>query len=309
MTTPVATTPTAQPATLSPPADVRRPPSTRRRLIAGALALASLATLVTTGGMLAQRVAAWNDTNDDANYAFIDVGEMEFEYAGERVLITDELDDDGAGEVIVAFGADERRFPVAVPNKLPLPGLDRHHDWLRIQIFADATGIARVDDLRAAINAGEVTPRLVITTRTPRAAATEAGRFELETPDEWGWGEVRRDRWLFTFTELLPGGGFREQSLRFPESGRSFYRRQIEAAEEGEPAPQRAPDELAEGTWQFQAALPLMNRAPAITMERQALLSAGWTLPVASGSVIVLIFSIAWFFAPDRVRDESLQAG
>ncbi|MEL6741519.1 MAG: hypothetical protein AAFP26_12760, partial [Planctomycetota bacterium] len=60
----MATTPTAQPATISLPADVRRPPSTRRRLIAGALALASLATLVTTGGMLAQRVAAWNDTND-----------------------------------------------------------------------------------------------------------------------------------------------------------------------------------------------------------------------------------------------------
>lgn len=308
MTMPTTNTTTTTGTTTTPgsndaPADIRRPPSARRRLIAGSLALASVATLAVTGTQLAQRVAAWNETNDDATYAFVELGQAEFEFAGRPVSLTDELGDAGDGEVILTFGDLERRFPVAVPSDIPLPGLDRHRDWLRVQAFADATGIASVEGLRAAIAEGEVTERLVITTRTPMAAATEAGRFDMDVPDNWGWGEVRRDRWLFTFTELLPDGTFREQSLRFPESGRSFYRRQIEAEKNNEPPPQRAPDELVQGTWQFQAALPLMNRAPAITMERQALLSAGWTLPVASGSVLVLMFSVAWFFAPDRARD------
>jgi Na+/proline symporter len=43
-----------------------------------------------------------------------------------------------------------------------------------------------------------------------------------------------------------------------------------------------------------------MNRPPSITNEQQALRNAGWTLPVASASVVVLMISLGFAFAPTR---------
>jgi hypothetical protein len=151
-----------------------------------------------------------------------------------------------------------------------------------------------------ALEDGEITSRLVAVTRRPHGAPPEEGRFGLETEEDWGWGEVRRDRWSFTFHEFLPAGGWRSETLRFPESGKSFYRRQVQADLAGEPLPERPADELREGSWQYQAAIPLMNRPPAITNEQQALRNAGWTLPAASASVVVLMLSLAFALAPGR---------
>ena len=53
------------------------------------------------------------------------------------------------------------------------------------------------------------------------------------------------------------------------------------------------------------AAIPLMNRPPSITNEQQALRNAGWTLPVASSSVIVLMLSLAFAFAPSRRKPQA----
>ncbi len=154
------------------------------------------------------------------------------------------------------------------------------------------------------MNAGEITPRLVVITRNPFTAEGDEPKFGLEHEEDWGWGEVRRDRWTFTFHELRPEGGFASHTLKFPESGARFYRRQIKAEREGLPPPVRDPDELKEGSWEFQASLPLMNRPPGITKERQALRQAGWTLPAASGSVIALIACIAIAVAPSREQVE-----
>ncbi|MEZ6319350.1 MAG: hypothetical protein R3B49_11470, partial [Phycisphaerales bacterium] len=93
---------------------------------------------------------------------------------------------------------------------------------------------------------------------------------------------------------------FRTERLRFPESPRSFDRRTAEALRKGLPAPTRDPDELAERTWQYDAAVAMSPRPPSITPEYQALQNAGWTLPVASGSVLVVMFSLAWALAPAR---------
>jgi hypothetical protein len=43
-----------------------------------------------------------------------------------------------------------------------------------------------------------------------------------------------------------------------------------------------------------------MPRAPAITFENQALRAAGWTLPVASASVLTLVFGLFFALAPAR---------
>ena len=180
--------------------------------------------------------------------------------------------------------------------------MERHRDWFRVQAFAEFEPPA--DEFKRRFEAGELDARMVIVTRTPMGVEPAAeGHFDMEVPeDDWGWAEVRRDRWLFTFYEFLPEGGFREESLRFPESGASFYRRQVRAKQHGDPPPQRRDDELKEYTWEYQAALPLMNRPPGITHEQQALRNAGWTLPVASCAVLGIMFSLAWAVAPARVR-------
>ena len=85
-----------------------------------------------------------------------------------------------------------------------------------------------------------------------------------------------------------------------PESGARFYRRRVRAQQRGEPMPERAEDELREGTWQWDIALRLMPRPPSITKENQALLNAGWTLPVTSAAALSLLVSLAFAFAPER---------
>ncbi len=214
-------------------------------------------------------------------------------------MITDELDEQGEGDVIITYADDTLRLPVQIPQPLPFPGLARHADWFRIAQFAEGTGID-FEEFERRLAAGEITPRLVVVTRNPFTVERDETRFGLEHEQDWGWGEVRRDLWTFSFHELLPEGGFASHTLKFPESGARFYRRQIKAERAGLPPPVRDEDELKEGTWEFQAALPLMKRPPGITKERQALREAGWTLPVASASIIALIACIAIALAPTR---------
>ncbi len=269
------------------------------RAIAFALAGLSALTLAASAWRLAERIRAWNAENPRPVFYFISVGQTSFTFAGRPVEITDALNAAGEGEVTITYGPDTLALPVQIPTDLPLPGLDRHADWLRLQVFADGSGLD-FPEFEAALASGEITSRLVAVVRVPHAEPPKEGVFGLETEENWGWGEVRRDRWAFQFHEFLPEGGWRSDTLRFPESGQAFYRRQVRADLKGEPPPERAADELVEGSWQFQAAIPLMNRPPSITNERQALRNAGWTLPVASASVVVLMLSLAFAFAPAR---------
>lgn len=271
------------------------------RAIAFALAGVSAVTLGASAWTLAQRIDRWNRDRALPIHYFIPVEAESFTFAGRPVTISSDLDAEGHGEILVGYGGDTLPIPVTIPNPLPLPGLVRHADWLRFHVFAEATGMD-FSEFKRRLDAGEITSRLVAVVRAPHADPPREGAFGLDTEEDWGWGEVRRDRWSFTFHEFLPEGGWSTQTLRFPESGQSFYRRQVRAEQAGEPPPERAPDELREGTWQFSAAIPLMNRPPAITNEYQALRSAGWTLPVASTSLVVLMFSVAFALAPAKRR-------
>ena len=275
----------------------------RARRVAWLGAIVSLIVLVVSGWVLAQRIADYNEALDRPMFGFIQGDKTEFAFSGRPVAITDELNEAGEGDVIVTYGDEPLRLTVQVPRKYAFPGLQRHADWFRVQMFADATGLS-YDEFESRIDSGDIMPRVVIVTRNPHSETTKEGRFDLEPAENWGWGEVRRDRWSFTFHELLPEGGFESQTLRFPESGASFYRRQVKADLAGEPLPVRPDDELAEGTWQYQAALPLMNRRPAITTEQQALRNAGWTLPAASVSMIMLMVCLAFALAPTREQVE-----
>ena len=266
------------------------------------LTLAALATaaLLVSAWQLARRIEAWNADNGRQIFYFFPVETTTFEFAGRPIEVSDELNDAGEGDVIVTYAGDTLRIPVAIPNELPLPGLSRHAGWLRFHVFAPAKKRQSFEEFEADLESGAITQRLVAVVRTPFAEPTKEGLFGLETEENWGWGEVRRDRWAFTFHEFLPSGGWRSETLRFPESGKAFYRRQVEADKKGLPAPTRRDDELKEGTWQYDAAIPLMNRPPAITSEQQALRNAGWTLPVASASVVIIMISLGFAFAPVR---------
>lgn len=273
-----------------------------RRAIPLALAALSLVAVAVSAWSLARRIEAWNETHGRSIFYFLPVERTRFEFAGRVVEVSDDLNESGEGDVVISYGDDTLRVPVAVPNELPLPGLTRHETWLRLHVFAEAGDRQTFADFERALNAGEITSRLVAVVRTPHAEPPREGAFDLETEEDWGWGEVRRDRWAFTFHEFLPSGGWRSETLRFPESGAAFYRRQVAADKAGLPPPVRREDELKEGTWQFDAAIPLMNRPPSITNEQQALRNAGWTLPVASAGIVVFIVSLAFAFAPQRPR-------
>ncbi len=271
------------------------------RIFAFSLAGLSLLTLLLSAWRLAERIEAWNKDNAPPIYYFIPVSQTAFTFAGRPVSLTGDINERGEGDVVITYGDDTLRLPVEIPTDLPLPGLARYSDWFRLHVFAEASGMT-FEAFERRLHAGGITSRLVAVVRRPLAAPAEGGRFGLETEDDWAWGESRRDRWMFTFYEFLPGGGWRTESLRFPESGAHFYRRQVRAERRGEPPPTRAEDELVEGSWQYQAAIPLMHRPPSITNEQQALRNAGWTLPAASTSVVVLILSLAFALAPGRPR-------
>lgn len=277
------------------------------RAIAFSLAGLSLITLLLSAWRLAVRIDAWNQTNAPQQFYFIPVTQTTFTFAGRPVSITGELDESGGGDVVITYGDDTLRLPIEIPNDLPLPGLARYSDWLRLHVFAGASGMS-YDEFERRLQAGEIKSRLVAVVRSPLAVPPEKGHFDLKTDDNWAWGESRRDRWMFTFYEFMPEGGWRAESLRFPESGAHFYRRQVRADLNGEPPPKRADDELVEGSWQYQAAIPLMRRPPSITNEQQALRNAGWTLPAASTSVVVLMLSLGFAFAPGKSRETPASA-
>ncbi len=270
------------------------------RPIAWSLTVISLITLLASGYALSQRIEAYNTENPRPLYVFQRVEKREFRFNDRVVTLNDDIDAEGNGTVTLNYDAAALELPIQIPSPHPLPGLTRHRNWLAVLAFADATGMNGAE-VKAMLDAGEIDARMVIVVREPNAGVGPDPLLPVEIDEqEWGWNEVMRTRTTFAFHELLPEGGIRSERLRFPESGRSYDRRVAEALRNDEPIPERDPAELAERTWQFDAALSLTNRPPSITHEQQALRNAGWTLPVASVSVLVFMLSLAWALAPPK---------
>lgn len=276
----------------------------RARPLPLAVAAVSLVVLVASTVLLARRVRAYNENAIQSLFAFIEVNNPSFEFYGRPVRLTDAEDEQGRPLLRVTYGEDELLVPVAIQTRQRLPTFfARHADWMRMVFFADRAGMT-MDEFEERLRRDEIPARLVVVTRTPFGVdPAKEGVFGLEQERNASTADVHRDRWLFDFYELDPEGGFIvHQPLRFPESGASLLRRQNNAKLKGEPIPQREPGELQERTWQYGAALKVMPRPPAITFENQALRAAGWTLPVASASVLGLVFGLFFAIAPARVR-------
>ena len=301
------------------------------RVIALSVFGLSLVGMGVSGYALAKRIQAWHEANPRQFHYFSErTDDTQLRVEDRLITIEENINDQGEGSLEIAYAPivsaqdaaidgespeevplEERTgeptatllLPVAIPNENNFPGLDRHMDWFQIFFVASTDSGVGFPEFKRAIDAGEVEARCVAVCRYPNPGIAEDGRFELAIDDNaWGYGEVLRDRWTFQFHEFMPDGTIRSESLKWPESGQSFYRRQIKAEKEGLEPPVRDENEIVEGSWQYDAALRLVPRAPAITHENQALRNAGWTLPVASFFVLTAMLSAAIAAAPSRIQ-------
>ncbi|MBL4809484.1 MAG: hypothetical protein JKY43_05440 [Phycisphaerales bacterium] len=280
-------------------------PKARSRKVLWIIAGLSILTGLFSSYALAQRIHNFNAERDAPLYSFIDIQLESFDMYGHPFSI-EEITLDNNPYLKILWADQELIIPVAIPPRHELPTLfDRQVDWLSMMLLADRSGMS-LKELESKIISGQITPRLMIATRTPFGAEpTKEKHFDsIEHKEDWAWGESRRDLWRFNFYEMNQDGSITtHQPLRFPESGKSLERRQNNAKLKGEPIPQRDPGEIVEYTWQYGAALKVSPRAPAITFENQALRAAGWTLPTAAASILTLIASVFFAIAPARVTE------
>lgn len=245
---------------------------TQRRTIPRLLTLSMLAVFLLSVGAMAQRVVAYYTTNPRPLFAFNQVGQREFTFAGRPVSLTDEPAAGGQGEVLVLRYGDQtvRILPGVEPKDPQLPGLVRHDDWLRVFRFAER---GRTDPQEFEAKLDEGTDRLAIVARRP-----VSGPHRLT-------GVVARRDWKFEFYELLPSGEISTEVLLYPRS---------------RPGRVAKPGQVQEGTWQHDAAMMLMPAfgRPSRSFATDALHAMGWTLPAAAFSGLVLIYSLFFLFAP-----------
>lgn len=242
-------------------------PPARRVKLAWALAILSVVLLLISGWFMAQRIADFHSEHRRNIFLFKEVDDRSFTFANRKVTLTDETDKAGVDHVNIAYGDENLRLRVTIPGMKELPGLRPHMDWLRVVRFLPMNSGDAVESVKASFN-GENVDRLVIVTRTPPPGA-----------DPKTWGSVWRKDWVFDFYEFNPAGGFARERLNYPTTRRS--------------EPEKA-GELAENTWQMQAALLLMPKGmgPNYKPKNDALSAVGWTLPAAGCSVALLLGSI-----------------
>jgi len=267
-----------------------------------AVAAISLVTLLTTTALLALAIGKFQKEGGRHQYYFKPVDAPSFELGGLPVRLREEVDDNGEGFVYVTYAQDELRLKVEIPNRNPLPIMLRNENWFRILIWADGTGLSG-PEFDAARLSGERPESYVVVTRALGPGAPAGA-----------WGDVWRHEWTFNFYTFVPptpdappgeGGGFLHERFDYPESPRAFARRVNAAVMQGQPAPERSPRELAEGTWQYGAAMLVMpsGSAPPYAFNRGVLMENRWLVALASVSIISLMFSLALAIAPPRATE------
>jgi len=280
---------------------IKKPINESRRIYWILMAI-SLVVIAVSGSLLGKRISSYMQTVDHPLFAYIQVASTSFTFGGRPITLREETID-GQDVVRVTYGDQELILDVTIPSQQPLPTLfDRQTNWLTMNFFADRSGM-ELKAFELKIEDDEIKPRLAIVTRTPLGVEPrKAPRFKnLKQPENWGTGEVRRDRWRFDCYEFLRDGTIKHEVKRFPESGRSLQYRQNYAKLRGQEIPQRDEGELEEYSWERGAALKIMPRPPAITFEEQPLRGAGWTLPATAAGFLMLIVSFFFAIAPNRV--------
>lgn len=271
------------------------------------LVVVSLIAIAVAGVSLTKRIGAYYKQVDHPLFAYIQVASDDFSFAQREITLREVVRDDGSQSLLINYGDQTLDLDVVYPPKHALPTLfDRQSEWFTMLFFADRSGMT-LKEFQDRISSDEIRPRLAIVTRTPFGIdPIKDPRFDsIGREENMSTGEVERNKFRFDFYEFNRDGTITHEIKRFPESGKSFMRRRVNAELKGEPEPQRADDEIQEYTWQYGAALKVTNRPPSITLEKQALLNAGWTLPVAASGFLLLVVAFFFAIAPARVTEDT----
>lgn len=281
-------------------------PAKKGRIVWWALFALSVVATLFAGIELTKRIGLYYEEVDHPLFAYIQVASSSFTFADRDLTLEESLDDEGNPVIQVRYGDQQLTLDVVYPPRHDLPTLfDRQREWLGMFFFADRSGMT-LDQFLKWIETDAIRPRLAIVTRTPFGLdPLKDKRFDsIAREQNMSTGEVQRNQFRYDFYEFKRDGTIAHETKRFPESGKSFLRRRVNAELQGEPEPQRAEDEIQEYTWQYGAALKVTNRPPGITLEKQALLNAGWTLPVAAAGFLLGVVSFFFAIAPARVTQE-----
>lgn len=239
---------------------------TSRRTTAWTLGLFSMALFFLAVAFMAGRLRDFNKTIHRTLWAFQEVEDTQFKFAGRDVKLSNADDPDG-WKLVVNYGTEELRLKVTIPGDRRLPGLVPHRDWMRVLRFADQTNKSQ-KALATDLDAGATQDRLVIVCRVPRPGA-----------DPETWGRVWRKDTVFDFYEFKPDGTFEHTRLEYPHS------------KQDEPYTEK---ELKEDTWELQAALRVIpaGMGPKAKYRQESMHALGWTWPVAFLGVAGLVISL-----------------
>lgn len=251
------------------------------------VAVVSALALAVSTPLLVHRIAEYYREHKPQLWAFQDLDTREFTYAGKPITLVDEKEGNDNRTLVVAYADQTLRLKVSIPSRqhdlLLTHGLASHRDWMRLLRFTDYTG-RDFETVSAEMKAGKTEDRLVLVTRTRRAGV------ESET-----WGELHKKDWAFDFYEFLPQGGFKTQHLRYPTT------KARQTPKEGE---------LAEGSWQYDAALMTMPKSgvPSQNFMNSGFKSMGWTFPVACFSSVALVVSLVMMIPVKRPNEPRASA-
>lgn len=250
------------------------------------LIFATIALLLIAGALAyvaAMRIATANRQSDKELYVYQVIPDREFTYAERDVRVEDWTDAQGEQGVEIVYGDTRLRLRAPVePGHPQLPGLLRHEPWLRVLRFAGRRGIT-MEELQRRIEAGEVRDRLAVVVVSPRPGS-----------DPQRWALVWHRDAIFDVYEFLPDGTFTQERFEYPESDRALARRQSAARRAGKAVPQRSPDELVEGTWQYHAALLSLpkGREPTPRFIADGWSAGGWPLAMSMTAVGLAILTL-----------------
>lgn len=249
----------------------------RSRIALGLVAASCGVASVWSAYQTAREVAEFHREHPPQVFAFLPVGHTAFKFGGRDVTLTEDRATPDSPWIDVRYGEASQRIRVTIPSRHQLPALLGQDDWMRVMFFAPMSG-RTMPEFRKGVEDGSIETRLVIATRTPPPGT-----------DPTTWGAVRKADWTFDFYELRPDGSIDHEHLKYPTT-------------RGMKAPK--PGELHENTWEFQAALMLMPQAGGVGPTRNffgdALVAAGWYLPVACFTGLAATIIGAFTIAPRR---------
>ncbi len=236
------------------------------------IAIFSAAAFTVSTTVLVSRIVAYRRDNKPQLFAFQDLDIREFTFAGKPVTLADEKADNENRTLAVSFAGEPLRLRVTIPSRqhdlLVTHGLAAHRDWMRLLRFTEYTG-RDFETVSAEMKEGKTQDRLVLVTRTPRAGMDPSST----------WEDLHKKDWAFDFYEFKRAGGFDIQHLRYPTT---------------KPWQPAAQGELAEGTWQYDAALMTMPKSgiPSQNFLNSGFKAMGWTFPTACFSSVALVVSL-----------------